>query len=192
MHSRGNRKGRAIHTRWANAPKSARRLAGAVQPPYDGIRRMILSENREHFSGSCAIGANRSQAMYKAVTRGIQVTVRPEFLEQESTPRQGRFFWAYTVEIANLGMETVQLKTRHWRIVDGDGKLQEVRGAGVVGEEPVLKPGETFTYTSGCPLATPHGSMSGEYHMHTQDGESFPVTIPAFPLDSPHAKRVVH
>jgi ApaG protein len=170
MAGRGNRKGGAVHMQ----------------------HKAGLPGRRKRRTTAGSSGAIRSEPMYKAVTRGIQVTVRPEFLEQESTPRQGRFFWAYTVEIANLGIETVQLKTRHWRIIDGDGKLQEVRGPGVVGEEPVLKPGESFTYTSGCPLSTPHGSMSGEYQMHTQDGESFPVTIPAFPLDSPHAKRVVH
>lgn len=130
--------------------------------------------------------------MYRALTRGIQVTVQPRFLEDESSPSQGRFFWAYTVEIANLGRETVQLRTRHWRIVDGSGRVQEVRGPGVVGEEPMISPGESFTYTSGCPLATPDGTMSGEYMMETPKGDSFPVDIPLFPLDSPYVTRVMH
>ncbi|MDJ1158008.1 Co2+/Mg2+ efflux protein ApaG [Chelatococcus sp. SYSU_G07232] len=130
--------------------------------------------------------------MYRAVTRGIRVTVEPQFLEEESAPADGRYFWAYTVEIANLGKETVQLKTRHWRITDGTGQLHEVRGAGVVGEEPVLAPGDTYSYTSGCPLGTPHGTMTGDYTMVTRSGETFPVEIPLFPLDSPYVKRVVH
>lgn len=130
--------------------------------------------------------------MYRAVTRGIQVTVQPRFLDDESAPGQGRFFWAYTVEIANLGAESVQLRTRHWRIVDGHGRLQDVRGPGVVGEEPVIAPGDAFTYTSGCPLGTPDGTMSGEYTMETPNGESFAVKIPLFPLDSPYLTRVVH
>jgi ApaG protein len=130
--------------------------------------------------------------MYRAVTRHIQVTVTPAFMAAESSPDDGRFFWAYTVEIVNLGAETVQLKTRHWRITDAGGRLQEVRGVGVVGKTPVLKPGERFEYTSGCPLATPEGIMAGVYHMVTQDGEPFTVTVPAFSLDSPHARRVLN
>ena len=130
--------------------------------------------------------------MYKAVTRGIRVTVEPRFVEEESSPDQKRFFFAYTVEITNLSTDRVQLRSRHWRIVDGDGKLQEVRGPGVVGKQPVLGPGETFSYTSGCPLTTPDGTMAGTYTMVTGTGESFQAEIPAFSLDSPFAKRVVH
>jgi ApaG protein len=130
--------------------------------------------------------------MYRAVTRGIQITVKPRFIEDESSPMQGRFFWAYTVEIANLGGETVQLTMRHWQITDGEGRQQEVRGPGVVGEEPIIEPGHSFTYTSGCPLATPDGMMTGTYTMETQQGETFEVEIPLFPLDSPYVNRVVH
>lgn len=130
--------------------------------------------------------------MYKAVTRGIRVTVEPRFVEEESSPDQKRFFFAYTVEITNLSTERVQLQSRYWRIVDGQGKLQEVRGPGVVGKQPVLGPGETFSYTSGCPLTTPDGTMEGTYTMVTGKGESFQADIPAFSLDSPFAKRVVH
>lgn len=130
--------------------------------------------------------------MYKAVTRGIRVTVTPRFVEEESSPDEGRFFFAYTVEIANLNTERVQLRARYWRIVDGQGQVQEVRGAGVVGKQPVLGPGETFTYTSGCPLNTPDGTMEGVYIMVGAGGQTFEATIPAFSLDSPHVKRVTH
>ena len=130
--------------------------------------------------------------MYKAVTRGIRVTVMPRFVDEESSPKQGKFFFAYAVEITNLSTEKVQLRARHWRIVDGRGQLQEVRGAGVVGQQPVLGPGETFSYTSGCPLTTPDGTMQGTYTMVTAGGETFQAEIPAFSLDSPHVKRAVH
>ena len=130
--------------------------------------------------------------MYKAVTRGIRVTVTPRFVEEESSPDEGRFFFAYTVEIANLNTERVQLRSRFWRIVDGYGQVQEVRGAGVVGKQPVLGPGESFTYTSGCPLTTPGGTMEGVYTMVDAHGETFEAAIPAFSLDSPHVKRVMH
>jgi ApaG protein len=130
--------------------------------------------------------------MYKAVTRGIRVTVEPRYMAEESQPEKSKFFFAYTVEITNLTTEKVQLRSRYWRIVDGAGRLQEVRGAGVVGEQPVLGPGETFTYTSGCPLTTPEGTMEGDYTMVAASGETFRAEIPAFSLDSPHVKRVVH
>jgi ApaG protein len=130
--------------------------------------------------------------MYKAVTRGIRVTVMPRFVEEESSPDEGKFFFAYTVEITNMSTDRVQLHSRHWKIVDGLGNQQEVRGPGVVGQQPVLGPGETFTYTSGCPLTTPAGTMEGTYTMVTSAGETFSAAIPAFSLDSPFVKRVVH
>ena len=130
--------------------------------------------------------------MYKATTHGIRVCVEPRFVAEESQPDKGKFFFAYTVEITNMTAEQVQLRSRHWRIVDGQGKMQEVRGAGVVGEQPVLGPGETFTYTSGCPLTTPDGTMQGTYTMESASGQSFRAEIPAFALDSPFVKRVVH
>ncbi|MCP8941086.1 Co2+/Mg2+ efflux protein ApaG [Alsobacter sp. SYSU M60028] len=130
--------------------------------------------------------------MYRAVTRQIQVTVTPSFMEEESSPEKGRYFWAYTVEIVNLGSETVRLRSRYWHIRDGLGRVQEVRGDGVVGKQPRLRPGERFEYTSGCPLETPQGIMEGHYHMEASDGTSFEVEIPAFSLDSPHFRRVVH
>jgi len=130
--------------------------------------------------------------MYKAVTRGISVTVSSRFMPDESSPEEGRFFFAYTIEILNTGTDRVQLRSRYWKIVDANGHIEEVRGAGVVGKQPVLGPGESFSYTSGCPLTTPHGSMQGTYGMVSASGETFDVDIPAFPLESPYAKRVVH
>jgi ApaG protein len=130
--------------------------------------------------------------MYHAVTRNIEVTVTPRFLAERSSPDNGYFFWAYTIAIANRGSQTVQLKTRHWKITDAHGRLQEVRGAGVVGEEPVLKPGDSFEYTSGVPLPTPSGFMLGTYGMVTNAGENFDIEIPAFSLDSSHAKPTIN
>ncbi|MBA1155947.1 Co2+/Mg2+ efflux protein ApaG [Microvirga mediterraneensis] len=130
--------------------------------------------------------------MYKAVTRGISVTVTPRYMPEESSPEQGRYFFAYTVEIINTGLERVQLRARHWTITDEHGQVQEVRGAGVVGEEPILGPGESFSYTSGCPLPTPSGTMQGTYLMETAAGETFDADIPAFSLDIPRANRVLH
>ena len=130
--------------------------------------------------------------MYRATTRNIEVTVTPRYLPDRSSPENGYFFWAYTITLTNRGAETVQLKTRHWRITDANGKLQEVRGAGVVGETPVLKPGESFEYTSGVPLPTPSGFMTGTYGMVTEAGENFDIEIPAFSLDSAHARRTIN
>jgi ApaG protein len=130
--------------------------------------------------------------MYQAVTRNIEVTVSPRFLPERSSAEKSYYFWAYTIEINNRGVTTVQLKTRHWRITDGFGRLQEVRGAGVVGEEPVLEPGASFEYTSGVPLPTPSGFMAGTYGMVTPEGEHFDIDIPAFSLDGPDAKRTIN
>ena len=130
--------------------------------------------------------------MYKAVTRGVSVTVMPRFVPEESSPDDGRYFFAYAVEIINLGLDRVQLRSRYWRIIDGHGQVQEVRGPGVVGKQPVLGPGESFSYTSGCPLPTPDGTMQGHYIMVTSTGETFEAEIPAFSLDAPQGKRVVH
>jgi ApaG protein len=130
--------------------------------------------------------------MYRATTRAIQITVEPSYLEAESAPAEGRYFWAYTVEIANLGKETVQLRSRFWRITDATGRTEEVRGPGVIGKQPTLRPGETFRYTSGCPLPTSSGFMVGTYQMQTDAGEMFIVDIPAFSLDMPGPKRVLN
>ncbi len=123
--------------------------------------------------------------MYSETTRAITITVRPFYLEQHSSPADNHYVWAYHVRIENGGSETVQLRNRHWRITDSSGRLQEVRGPGVVGEQPVLGPGESFEYTSSCPLPTPSGIMVGDYEMSTQDGERFLARVPAFSLDSP-------
>ena len=130
--------------------------------------------------------------MYRAVTRNIEVVVKPRFVADRSSPDNNYFFWAYTISITNNGADTVQLKTRHWRITDAHGRRQEVRGAGVVGEEPVLKAGETFEYTSGVPLPTPSGFMTGTYGMVTMEGERFDIEIPVFSLDNPNAKRTLN
>jgi ApaG protein len=130
--------------------------------------------------------------MYSAVTRNIKVTVEPRFLADRSEPSQSRFFWAYTIEISNGGKSPVQLTHRHWKITDGNGRLEEVEGPGVVGEQPTLKPGGAFRYTSGCPLTTPSGIMSGAFRMVGEGGETFDIAIPAFSLDSPYAKRVLN
>jgi ApaG protein len=130
--------------------------------------------------------------MYRAVTRKIEVTVTPRFVSERSSPGNSYYFWAYTIDIANRGPETVQLKTRHWRITDAFGRLQEVNGPGVVGEEPTLKPGESFEYTSGVPLPTPSGFMTGSYGMVSTTGEQFDIEIPTFSLDSSYAERTIN
>ena len=130
--------------------------------------------------------------MYRTVTRKIEVKVTPRFLPERSSPDNSYFFWAYTIAITNSGSETVQLRTRHWRITDALGRLQEVKGAGVVGEEPILKAGQSFEYTSGVPLPTPSGFMTGRYQMVTEAGERFEIEIPTFSLDSPTDKRTLN
>ncbi len=130
--------------------------------------------------------------MYQSTTRSIQVTVEPDFIEEQSSPREGRYFWAYTIEISNLGAVPVQLCARHWKITDANGRTEEVRGPGVVGKQPTIAPGETFAYTSGCPLTTPSGIMVGSYQMENESGERFTIAIPAFSLDMPDAQRVVN
>ena len=131
--------------------------------------------------------------MYRAVTRKIEVTVEPHFMPDRSSPDDQRFFWSYTIVITNAGSETVQLRTRHWIITDATGRKQEVRGEGVVGEQPVLAPGERYQYTSGVPLPTASGFMTGRYQMiATESGEPFEIDVPAFSLDSPSGKRVLN
>jgi len=130
--------------------------------------------------------------MYRAITRQIEVLVEPEFLPERSSPENRQFFWAYSIVIVNEGNESVQLKTRHWIITDGLGQQQEVRGEGVVGEQPHIAPGERYEYTSGVPLTTPSGFMTGSYQMVTESGEAFDLAIPLFSLDSPDAKRTLN
>ena len=130
--------------------------------------------------------------MYSHITKAVEIIVEPQFISDRSEPEESRFFWAYTIQITNKGARTVQLMSRHWLIIDANGRQDEVKGAGVVGEQPILKPGETFRYTSGCPLTTPSGIMSGTYRMVDEDGASFDVVIPSFSLDSPYMSRVVN
>jgi ApaG protein len=121
-----------------------------------------------------------------ANTRGIAVSVEPTYLEARSSPNNAQYFWAYRVIIENQGTETVQLLSRHWMITNARGDLTEVKGPGVVGEQPVLKPGESFEYTSGAPLDTPSGMMGGAYQMESESGEHFDIEIPTFSLDLPN------
>ncbi len=125
---------------------------------------------------------------YAATTRGITVRVAPSFLEDQSNPEEGRFLWAYHIRIENDGADEVQLIDRHWRIIDARGRTEEVRGEGVVGEQPIITPGEAYDYVSGCPLGTPSGLMQGSYGMVDAHGARFEVEIPAFSLDSPHQR----
>lgn len=130
---------------------------------------------------------------YSKTTRGIRVSVRSFYLEDQSEPDQSHYVWAYRVKIENNGRDSVQLMRRTWRITDARGRIQHVHGDGVVGEQPLLEPGESFEYTSGTPLDTPSGFMTGAYHMIIPaSGENFDVLIPAFSLDSPHQDGQVH
>jgi ApaG protein len=122
----------------------------------------------------------------EATTRSVRVSVQSEYAPEQSQPSKNQWFFLYTVTISNEGDETVQLLTRHWIIKDGAGHVEEVRGPGVVGKQPTLKPGESFEYTSGCPLSTPFGVMEGTYQMVTQSGERFDARIAPFTLSEPY------
>lgn len=130
--------------------------------------------------------------MYRSTTSNVTVSVETTYLDHESHPEDNVYVWAYKVRIENNSPGQVQLRARHWKITDGFGRTQEVRGPGVVGEQPVLKPGETFEYTSGTPLPTPSGIMVGSYSMEAPDGSTFDVAIPAFSLDTPNSKPQVN
>ena len=127
--------------------------------------------------------------MYTATTRAIQVTVQPRYLPDQSDPAKSQYVWAYNVRIENQGDVAVQLRSRHWKITDGLGRQQEVKGAGVIGKTPRLRPGEVFEYTSGTPLSTPSGFMGGTYQMVSESGENFDIEIPTFSLDTPNESR---
>ena len=129
----------------------------------------------------------RSMPTSAAQTRGIEVRVESRYVPEQSDPDQGGWLFAYTVRIANHGDDTVQLLSRHWVITDANGEVEEVRGPGVVGAQPVLRPGESFEYTSACPLTTAFGTMHGSYRMVTESGESFDAEIAAFSLSTPYA-----
>ena len=130
--------------------------------------------------------------IYERKTRDVVVRVEPDFLEEQSSPREDRYIWAYTVEIENRSDAPVQVVERCWNIADSRGQVQEVRGTGVVGEKPILQPGEVFRYTSGAPLSAPSGMMHGTYRMESESGERYDVDIPVFLLDSPHEPRIMN
>jgi ApaG protein len=130
--------------------------------------------------------------MYKAVTRDISVSVYPEFLPEHSEPDAMRFMWAYTIEITNHSRTRVQLMSRRWIITDAMGRERIVEGVGVVGEQPILNSGESYRYTSGCPLTTPSGIMAGSYQMMDETGAPFDVVIPTFSLDSPMQRHILN
>jgi len=129
---------------------------------------------------------------YSSKTKEIRITVQPVYLEDQSKPIENRYVWAYIVNVSNESKKTVQLLNRHWNIIDAHGQTQEIRGPGVVGEQPIIGPGDCFEYTSGTNLNTPYGFMRGDYEMETEDGELFLVGIPAFSLDSPHQKHTLN
>lgn len=129
---------------------------------------------------------------YVHETRAIRVAVNPVYLDDQSDPDDDRYVWSYTVTIENRGQESVQLLSRYWHIIDGVGRVQEIRGPGVVGAQPTIAPGTSFQYTSGCPLETASGTMSGRYQMRSASGESFEAEIPAFLLESPYEYRQIH
>ncbi len=130
--------------------------------------------------------------MYRALTRDIEVVVEPFYLEEQSDPEDDRYVWGYRVVISNNSGIAVRLVNRYWNITDQNGQIDEVSGPGVVGEQPRLQPGDTYEYSSGCPLDTPSGLMFGHYQMETDEGEMFDVDIPAFSLDSPGLLRVLN
>jgi len=129
---------------------------------------------------------------FHETTSEITVSVRPEYMDDQSDPDQGHYAWAYHVRIENNGERIVQLLSRHWKIADSHGHCQEVIGDGIIGHQPTLGPGDTFEYTSGTPLAAPSGFMSGTFHMISEDGQRFNVAVPAFALDGPNRSAAIH
>ena len=130
--------------------------------------------------------------MFSKTTKNINISVKPFYLEDQSEPDEQHYVWAYQVTINNFSKETVQLKKRYWKITDSNGTKKEVKGAGVIGEQPILRPGEKYEYTSGAPLNTPSGFMEGYYEMETIDGNKFSATVPLFSLDSPHSSNQIN
>ncbi|MDB0032336.1 Co2+/Mg2+ efflux protein ApaG [Alphaproteobacteria bacterium] len=130
--------------------------------------------------------------MYSKTTKGVTVTVTPYFLDDQSSPQEGHYVWAYQVNIKNLSTSTFKLHHRNWVIIDANGKIMNVQGEGVVGEFPILQPGESFEYTSGTPLKTSNGIMQGFYLMSQNNGEQIKIDIPAFSLDSPYSNKNFH
>ena len=133
-----------------------------------------------------------SKHCYEEITRDIRIAVEPDFLEDQSEPEENRYLWSYRVIIENKSPTPVQLLSRYWRITDSRGRTREVRGEGVIGEQPVIAPGRAYEYTSGAPLETASGFMTGTYRMRGSNGESFEVGIPMFALESPYEPRRMH
>jgi ApaG protein len=133
-----------------------------------------------------------SKHRYEEITRDIKIAVEPNFLEDQSEPEESRYLWSYRVIIENKSALTVQLLSRYWRITDARGRIHEVRGEGVIGEQPVIAPGRAYEYTSGAPLETASGFMTGTYHMRASTGENFEVGIPMFALESPYEAHRMH
>jgi ApaG protein len=129
---------------------------------------------------------------YEETTRNIRVAVEPNFLDDQSAPDENRYLWSYRIVIENKSGDAVQLLSRYWRITDSRGRVREVRGAGVVGEQPNIAPGASFEYSSGAPLETPSGFMGGSYRMRAATGEFFDIAIPTFALESPYEVKRVH
>jgi ApaG protein len=146
----------------------------------------------QHESDRPAPPRRKPAYVYERTTRSIRVAVKPSYLDDQSDPAESRYVWSYNVTIENLGSETVQLLSRYWHITDARGHVQEVRGPGVVGEQPVLEPGRSFEYASGCPLPTPSGAMVGHYQLRAASGETFEAHIPMFLLESPYERRQIH
>ena len=173
-------------------PYRGRGLRVALRPAADRIQpksATITARRRPIAATSMERPASKGiqvSKMYKETTRSITITVMPTYLDDQSSPEESHYVWKYHIRIENHGDDTVQLRTRYWRITDSMGRVQEVRGPGVVGEQPVLKPGDFYEYTSGTPLPTPSGIMVGTYQMETPKGEKFDVAVPAFSLDSPY------
>lgn len=138
---------------------------------------------------NCWTGTKR---MYRKTTHNIEVEVEPFYLPQRSNPDDGQYVWGYRVTIANNSEKFIKVMSRYWHITDAMGRVEEVRGAGVVGEQPELNPGDTFQYSSGCPLRTTSGIMVGHYTVQDNDGESFDIDIPAFSLDLPDVRHSVN
>ncbi len=149
---------------------------------------MHEQEDRRNSAGRRAADGPR----YERETNGVRVAVKPAYLDDQSDPEDDRYVWSYTVTIENRSAEAVQLMSRIWLITDGDGRTHEVRGPGVVGAQPVIAPGESFQYTSGCPLETASGHMVGSYRMVSASGAEFEAQIPAFLLESPYERRRIH
>lgn len=132
------------------------------------------------------------RTMYRARTHDIEVTVEPFYLEEQSRPDDSRYVWGYRINITNHSRHRIQLRERYWKITDQNGHVEEVSGPGVIGEQPILDPGDNYEYSSGCPLDTPSGTMVGNYRMARADGQELIVSIPAFSLDIPGTARTIN